>query len=255
MLPASGNVVPYQPPLLPLAMPPERFNNLINANRIRLSWLKSHSCSCTFASQTPGSPNPHCKTCYGRGVWWDQPSAYFNGLITFIHMSPTPDEPGARVDTDFGTLINAEPSLTIGSDQGDVYAQASLFDQFVEVDVQQRFQCRLIKDQTENVPYQQLVNIPASGAVQVWDAVTQATVTGVPYTVSGTAIILGSGFPTGTNYIAEFYCAPSYVAYRIAGAPSHSRPFAEIAYPKRFRLQTLDFFTRARFASDIPNLA
>jgi hypothetical protein len=52
--------------------------------------------------------------------------------------------------------------------------------------------------------------------------------------------------------MVDFTAAPTYVAYRIAGMPAHVRPFGQQNLPRRFRLQALDLWTRAKFAGDIP---
>jgi hypothetical protein len=87
--------------------------------------------------------------------------------------------------------------------------------------------------------------------VTVYDPVGHVVVTTNAYTVSGASVVL-SGYPTGTNYNVEFLANPSWVAFRIAGAPGHVRPFAQTNQPRRFRLQTLDLWTRQLQAGDIP---
>lgn len=243
----------------PWVMPPERFNNLIQQYGIRLYWMKGHACACTYAGDTPGSPQPGCKTCYGRGLWWDSPVGPFQSLITFIHTSPTPDEPGSKMDEDQGLYVNGEPTVSIPYNSNDpltltVWQQAKVYDQFVEVDAINEYTVRLIKGQQESVPYQQNLSISASGAVTVWDTVNQIVVTGVSYTVSGTTVTLASSYAQGTNFTLDLSASPAYVAYRQAGMPAHVRPFDQLYLPRRFRLQYLDFFTRSRFSGDMPHI-
>lgn len=247
--------IPYYPDLAGFRMPPDAFNTLINQTPISLYWLRAHSCPCTYGGPTPGNPDPACKTCFGLAYYWDAGVGPFNGLITFIHTSPTPDEPGARMDTDQGLMVNGEPSLTIpftDGVSGTIWTQAALMDQFVEVNAQSRFNVQLQKGVRETVPYQNNISIAASGAVTIYDPAAQNIVTGVTYTVSGRSVTLTSGYQQGTNYILEYYAAPSYVAYRVAGMPAHVRPFGNINYPRRFRLQNLDLFIRTRQGSMVP---
>lgn len=241
-------------PPMTRTLDPVRFEGLIKANGIKLYWLKSHACPCMYAGDTPGNAQPGCLTCHGRGVYWDGPVGPFTGLITFIHTSPTPDEPGARMDEDVGMMVNGEPALTITNDAASsgIWRDAKLYDQFVEVEALNVFNANLRSGYQTAVPYQQKLSIPPTGAVTVWDTTTSSVVTGVSYAVSGTNVILSSGYPIGTNFTVEFTAAPAYVAYRVAGMPAHVRPFAGLNQPRRFRLQNLDLFTRAKFAGDIP---
>lgn len=246
--------VPYAPFLLPAtyALAKERFDNLITAFGVRLSWMKSHACPCTWSGPVKGSPDPACVTCRGRAYYWDNGVGPFIGLMTFIHTSPTPDEPGSIVDDDQGLIMNGEPALTIPSTAGTIYTQASAFDLFVEIDSIARYNSTLVVGKNTTVPYQQKLTVAASGAVTIYDTVNHVVVSGISYTVSGQAVLLGSGYPNGTAYTVEYLAAPTYVAFRIAGAPAHTRPFAQISEPKRFRLQQLDLWLRARFAGDVP---
>lgn len=245
---------PYYPSLQ-LRMPPEAFDVLINKTPIQLYWLRAHSCPCTFGGPTPGNPDPACKNCGGLAYYWDTGVGPFSGLITFIHTSPTPDEPGARMDVDQGLMVNGEPSLTIpytDGMSGVIWTQAALMDQFVEVNAQSRFNVNLTQGVRNVVPYQNNVSIAASGAVTIYDTVTNDIVTNVTYTVSGRSVSLTSGYAQGTNFMLEYYAAPSYIAYRVAGMPAHVRPFDNLNYPRRFRLQNLDLFIRSRQGGTVP---
>lgn len=246
-------VVPYMPPTF-LTLDPARFDQLIYTNGVRLWWMKNHNCPCTYGGPTPGSPDPSCETCKGRGVYWDDPVGPIIGLITFIHTSPTPDEPGAIMNEDEGLAMNGEPALTIGySTASGIWDEAGLFDQFVEYDTTSRMQINLIKGSQETIVYANNLYVPASGAVTLYDAVNKRVITNASYTVSGVQVLLSSGYPDGTPFTVSFYAAPSYVAYRQAGAPAHIRPFgAGLKEPRRYRLQLLDYWLRQRNSTDVP---
>ena len=85
---------------------------------------------------------------------------------------------------------------------------------------------------------------------------THVVVTGVAYTVSGTQITVTDPnySASGTNFIVDFTAAPAYVGFRIAGMPAHVRPFGQLTEPRRFRIQSLDLWTRAKFGQDIPTI-
>lgn len=243
---------PFLPALDPYVLPPAMFEAMIEKFGIRLLWLKGHLCPCVYGGPTPGTPDFQCITCRGRGYYWDNPIGPFQGLITFIHTSPTPDEPGAIMDTSQGLIVNGEPALTIPHTSLEIWQEAALFDMFVEIDAINRFNADLQVGGINVVPYQQSLSIAPSGAVTIYDTSAHAVVSGVSYTVSGAAVTLDPSYGTGTNFVIEFKAAPAYIAYRVAGAPAHVRPFAQSTQPRRYRLQTLDLFTRARFQGDIP---
>ena len=253
--PPQPNVyMPALQGLTPYVMPPSVFDTLIGAYGIRMAWCRSHSCPCVYGGSIPGSPDPQCTSCGGRGVYWDQPLGPFQTLLTFIRHGPTPDEPGTMMDQDQGLLLNGEPTLTIPYSgtyvqQSTVWQEAGVYDLFVEIDAISRFNANLQVGGNMNVPYPQAVTIAPTGAVTTYDAVTHSVVSGVSYAVSGITVT-PSGLATGTNYTVDFEAAPCYVAYRIAGMPAHVRPFGGLNYPRRFRLQTLDLWTRQKGGSD-----
>lgn len=243
--------LPFIPPIDPYVMPPASFENLINAMGVDLQWAKSHACPCIYGGAIPGSPDKKCKRCGGRGVYWDAFSDTFRGLITFIHMSPTPDEPGAIMSEQQGLILNAEPALTIGANNPTVWAQASIYDLFVEINSISRYNAELQVGGRTTLPYPQNVTVAPSGAVTVWNPATQDIIQTDSYTVSGATVTLYD-YPDDTSYFVEFTAAPSYVAYRAAGATPHVRPFGNAKEPRRFRLQQLDLWTRTRGNSDLP---
>ena len=247
------------------ALPPAAFEALISVHGQRCSWLKSHTCPCVYAGggtngQLPqlGSAQRNCTKCGGVGTYWDNPSMPAKVLITFMHVSPTPDEPGVRMNEAHGLWQSAEPSLTIPywnpalavndpAQPTNIWKNASINDQFVPVDMLTRYTAVLQVGGNTNLPYQQNLQIEPQGAVTVWDPTTKSLVTVPNYAVSGPTVTIG-GYPEGTNYMVEFQAAPIYVAFRAAGGLPHIRPFGggTANEPRRMRLQSLDFWTRQR---------
>lgn len=268
--------VPFLPLMNPYTMPPAALDAVVNRYGIRLTWQKSHLCPCTYGGPLTGSPDNQCTTCFGRGWYWDPPSIPFVGLITFMHLSPSPDEPGVETSEKFGMVNRGEPTLTIPNTynaspdaqdllsdpdilseadlfnligtQGNTnpaYAQSSINDVFTEVDTSDRFEVQLQVGGTQVVPYEQNVNIPASGAVTVYDTVNHVVVPVSGYVVSGSVVTLPGGYATGTPYIVSYFASRSYVAFRNAGGMAHDRPLGlGLNQPKRFRLQALDLWLR-----------
>ena len=249
---------PYLEPLSPYALPFETFDSLIINAGVRFFWLRAHTCPCTFGGPVPGSPDPACLTCNGRGIYWDQPYGPFIALLTWTGFNPKPDEPGAGVQNVQGLVQQGEPTLSIpytDSNSGSgsaVWSQSNVYDMFVEIDAVARFDAQLQVGVRQVVPYQQNVGIAASGAVSIYDQQTHLLVPVSGYTVSGASVFLPSGYVQGTNYIVEFTAAPAYVALNMSGGMPHMRPFAQITEPRRFRLQSLDLWSRARYAGEIP---
>jgi hypothetical protein len=240
--------VPFIPGITPWLLPKEPFEQMIAALGVRLLWLKSHTCPCSMGGQTPGTADPGCNTCQGLGTFWDQPFGPWTGLVTFVHMSPTPDEPGVSANTAQGNIQQGDPTLTIPASAGAPWTDASIYDAFVEIDALSRFSANLVLGGRQSVPYQHGLSIAASGAVQVYDPVAQQAVTVAGYTVSGATVLLPSSYQPGQAYTVEFSANPIYIAYRKSGGLPHARPFGQVQLPKRFRLQTLDLWTRARGA-------
>lgn len=250
------------------AMASVRFEALIARMGQRLSWMKSHACPCTFADPPveggflplPGSAQPGCLTCLGLGVYWDVPSVPFIGYVKFVEMSPTPDEPGVRVDQTFGTVQLSEPSLTLpyknpnlplGDPQQptEAWNDASTDDIFVAVDMLSRFTAKLQVGGITYLPYQQNLQVALAGAVTVWNPVTRMIEQVSSYAVSGASVTLDpTVYPDGTSYMVEFHSAPMFVVFRPAGGVPHVRPFGGgvVQEPRRFKLQALDFWTRQR---------
>ena len=220
--------------------------------------MRGHGCPCVY-DQTQnelvyGTPDPACQTCGGHGIYWDSISDPFTGLITFAARTPTPHEPGEGFDTKFGEVQHGEPVLTIPQGAGSVWDLASTFDAFVEVDGTAYYDANLQVGGISAVPYQQGLNIAASGAVTVYDSTTRQVQSVSSYTVSGAAVTLSSGYAPGTGYVVKFSANPVWVVIGPAGGLPHNRPFGGadggLRLPRRFKLQALDFWTRARTPGD-----
>lgn len=211
---------------------------------------------------TPGSPDNQCQTCHGRGYYWEDPVGPFQGLITYVSRASTQSQPGTETDTDQGLIQNADPSLTIpvtasGAVSGATnaaWAGATLYDVFVEMDATTRFNASLQQGGLMALPYQQNVDVAASGAVTVYDPINHVVDVVSGYTVSGALVFLPSGYAPGTSYTVDFTASPAYVAFRDAGGAPHARPFGQLPEPRRFQLRSLDLWLRARFSNDIPTV-
>lgn len=262
----SGGMTGYVPAVDPFLLPPSDFEALIAQVGQRAAWMKSHTCPCIFGAPaaslnrlpTQGTAQASCLRCFGVGTYWDAPGLPFKAYISYMHLSPSPDEPGTVMDTKFGAAVVSEPSLTLPRlnpylafddpmQPTKAWDEASTDDIFVAVDMLSRYTASLMVGGTQNLPYQQNVQIAPEGAVTVWNPTTRQVDTVVAYTVSGATVTI-EGYPAGTGYMVEFQAAPLYVAFRRAGGLAHIRPFGggTAAEPKRFRLQTLDFWTRER---------
>lgn len=235
----------YFPPISPYVLPVGPLDGLVAAYGNDLTWQRSHLCPCTYGGPIAGSPDVACNTCKGIGWYWDAPSAVFRGLITFIHMSPTPDEPGTTMSDKFGVVQLSEPTLSIPwTTASGIWTAASINDVFVEPNALDRYETELQKGGVQTVPYQQNLTIPLTGAVTVYDVANKVVVPVSGYTVSGPTVTLPSGYADGTPYVVSYTAAKAYVAWRSAGTMGHDRPFGNLTLPKRFRLQTLDLWLR-----------
>jgi hypothetical protein len=239
--------VPFIPNFGQSLMPAALSNAMVRNNGLRLQWLQSHVCPCTYSTGIPGSPEPACNTCHGRGRYWDspQPSGNFIGLITFMHTSEAADEPGVTTDPSYGQIAHAEPTITVPSDIHPVWDLASEYDAFVECDAINRWGTVLTVGNSPVLPYQQNLQVLN---VTTYDSDTKVVVplsTG-SYVVSGSAVTL-PGYPEGTPYAVEYNASPVWVAFRRAGGLAHNRPFGDgTPLPKRYRAVLLDIWTRAR---------
>ena len=239
-----GVIVPFFPAISPYVLPSQPMDQLLAAYGIDLNWQRSHLCPCVYGGQIAGSPDPQCQTCHGLGWYWDSPSATFRGLITFMHLSPSPDEPGAIMSEKFGPIIRSEPTLTIPSTASGVYLEASMNDIFTEISATDRFEAQLQVSGVTVLPYQQNLTVPATGAVTVYDTVTHQVDSVSGYVVSGATVTLPSGYASGTPYVVSYTASKAYAAWRESGSMPHSRPFGGVMLPRRFRLQQLDLWLR-----------
>jgi hypothetical protein len=248
----------YFPPMS-VTMPPGAYEALLAAKGVRLTWFRSHTCPCVNAGEIRGSAEPGCRTCRGYGTYWDAPVGPFAGLVTDFASAPSPIEPGMRVDDKFGQFIDSQPVLTLvnaspynaaGSqaaiDLASVWAGANVKDIFCFVDASARWSTILEQGGTQVVPFQQNLSIAPTGAVTTWDPVNRVVNVVEGYQIEGAQVTLPPGYPDGTAYTVEFTSAPIYVAHKSAGASPHVRPFGlgTANLPRRFHIQTLDFWTR-----------
>lgn len=247
-------------------LPEYRFDAMIGAIGQRVSWMRSHSCPCTYSHttqlnrlSTPGSAQRSCVRCRGLGTYWDNPSPPFICYISFIHVAKSPDEPGTIMNEVVGPVQTAEPTLTIPysnprlgpfdpGQPSEAWTHASTDDAFVAVDMLSRYTAMLQVGGTTNLPFQQNLQIAPTGAVTVWNTTTLNVDKVANYSVQGPSVLI-DGYPRGTTYMVEFLAAPYYVAWSRAGGLPHIRPFGggvPINEPRRYRLQSLDLWTRQR---------
>lgn len=241
---------PYLPAASPFIIPNQRFDSIIEAYGERFLWLKSHTCPCVFGGQQPGSPDPRCTTCFGRGVYWDEPVGPFQALFVYVSRFASNTQPGTQTDTKIGTVVNADPSLTIPS-TSPAWSGASIFDVFVEIDATTRYNAILEVGGLTALPYPQNVVVAATGAVTTYDTATSAVVPATGYVVSGSVVTLPTGYAPGTSYTVEFTASPAFAAFKDSGGAPHIRPFSQLPEPRRFQLQSLDVWLRSRFGGDV----
>ena len=250
----------FVPATSPYLLPAEPFNALIKQVGQRATYMRSHTCPCLYAGGQaqgrlpfPGSPNPACQTCFGVGTYWDPATLPFSVSASFMHLSPSPDEPGTIMDAKHGPVQASEPSITVPyvdptnpTQPLPAWLYGSTNDFFVMVDMLSRFTAVLQVGGVTALPYQQNLQIAPSGAVTTYDAVNNIKIS-LPYNINGAQITIDTSlYPVGTNYMVEFQAAPIYVVWRRAGGLPHVRPFGNgsVNLPRRFRMQTLDFWTR-----------
>lgn len=238
---------PYFPNFGRHLMPADLSNAMLRNNGIRMAWMANHACPCTFSTEIPGSADPACNTCHGRGRYWDAPTDAntFVGGRSFMHTSEAADEPGVTTDPAVGQIMHAEPTITIPSDIHPAWDLATEYDAFVEPDSINRFNTVLQVGNSPVLPYQQqftLLNVTA------YDSANKVIIplTADSYAVSGAAVTL-IGFPEGTPYAVEYNASPVWIIWRRSGGMAHNRPFGDgTPLPKRFRGMLLDIWTRAR---------
>lgn len=241
---------PFIPSLKTVLLPQNVLDTTINSLGMRLGWMKSHACPCTWGNPgSNGSPNPRCNTCFGRGTYWENP-LNFVGLITFMHTSAAPDEPGILSDPVMGNVMRSAPTLTIPFTNADgtlcpVWPSASEKDAYVETDTAVRFNTPLIVGGSTYLPYRQNLKVLN---VTSYNQVTQTAqpVTRDNYTIDGSSVTLNEVmYPEGTAYVVEYTASNVYVAFRASGGVPHSRPAGSGAnLPRRFHVESLDVWVR-----------
>lgn len=245
-------MIPMPQAVYGLAQQP--FDNLIATNGVRVLWRKSHQCPCSFsgnglsAAGVQGSGRPSCQTCSGLGIYWDNPVGPLTALITFMNMNRSPDEPSAGLDDVSGPVLNASPSITVAqSINADVWANASIDDQFVEVDAPARFNAVLTQGVQNFVPFFQDLTIEPTGAVTTWDAVNNIVIPVTGYTATQNEV--QTSLPIGTPFTVEFEATNIYLVFRKPGGQAHIRPFGMTLnqmLPRRFQARQIDRWIRAR---------
>lgn len=220
-------------------------NRMIGQYGVRLQWMQSSQCPCVYGGSVPGSPDHTCLSCFGKGIIWTNPGPVFTGLITYTAFGSRP--PGYNNDPRWGALLSSEPNLTVPSTSEalPVWANASIYDAYVEIDATARLYSTLSVGGITVVPYQHSLSIAPTGAVSVWNTQTQMQEFVTDYTVNGPQVTI-YGYPEGTAYVVNFTACPVYIAYNQAGGMPHIRPFGNgvLNYPKRFKLKFLDLWIR-----------
>jgi hypothetical protein len=249
-------------PAFDTLLPAGDFNSLISRVGVRVAWMRSRTCPCIYSAAGQngalpfaGTADPACQKCFGVGTYWDDPLTPMVMLMSFITVESTSYEPGLHADSNWGGIVTAAPMLSVPSwnpylsltDPAQpriVWDNASVGDFFVSVDKLSRYTAVLQVGGNTLLPYQQNLQIEPVGAVAVYDPVSHA-VSYPAYTVVGASVTL-TGFPLDTTYIVEFQAAPIYAAYSKSGGLAHVRDFGQGTenLPRRFRLQTLDLWSR-----------
>jgi hypothetical protein len=239
---------PWIPSLKDVLIPQTVMDAVNNATGMNFGWCKAHACPCTVGQNNgvSGTPDPRCKTCFGRGTYWDDPID-FVGAVSFMHTQSAPDEPGAIMDPVTGRVMRASPVITIPFTNSDgslcpAWPQGGEKDAFIETDGLSRFQTPMIVGQDLYLPYRQNVTV---NSVTSYDPINHviAPVDPEDYTVSGPSITFS--LPEGTGVVVDYYASLVYVAWRVAGGIPHMRPAGLGAnLPRRFHIQTLDVWLR-----------
>lgn len=197
-----------------------------------------------------GSGQPQCLTCHGLGIYWDDPIGPFIGLVTFMSMTRSPDEPGAKMDEVAGQVLSGSPSITVAqSINNEVWSGASIDDQFIEYDAPARFNAVLVQGVQNFVPFYEDLTIESSGAVTTWDSIHNIVNPYVNYTVTGNQV--QTTLPLGTPFTVEFEATNIYLVFRKPGGQAHIRPFGTAQaqqLPRRFQAYQVDRWIRARMS-------
>lgn len=219
-----------------------RFDSAINSVGVRISWRQGHICPC---GANTGSPDPLCLQCGSYGRYWDAQSTPFTGAVSYM----IPDDPAGKTSIAAGTYESGTPILSIPHAAGLVWSNATLYDQFVMLDYTARFTINLIQGQFQTLPYTYGVNVPATGAVQVYNSQTHQISADNNYVVTtsnGITTVNLTDQPVGTPFSVEYTANVSYIAYGRGGVP-HIRPeVSGLTLPKRFQLMPADIWLRGQ---------
>jgi len=245
-----GTTFNNPPGIIPAQVPPDPywisntpFDAFAQKFGVRLLWEKAHACPCAWSASIKGSALASCNTCSGLGWYWDRAIGPFPMMLSYAHSPLAADEPGTIFNEKFGQVISADPLLTImyGPSSG-VWAQASEFDRYTEVDSFWRFNATLYAGQKMMLPYTQNVTVES---LQYFNQATSSVSAITDYGVTG-SFVSAYNLPYGQAFVVEFYANPQFVASKRAGSLPHVRPFVQgtIPLPKRFRLVQLDYWLR-----------
>lgn len=242
--------------------PEQSMDDLLARYGVSMFWQKSHTCPCVYQHVNPsgpnypitGSPLPNCKTCGGRGYFWDSMLGPFGVLMTFMYANAIP---GATMQEQEGLRYTGNPILTVPGSIQPLYSEVSTMDAFVETGSAVRFNSVLRVGRRTALPYNVNVSVNVDN-VLVYDSITQ-TSSAVPssvVTVTGNSVTL-AGYPSGTAYVVEYTANPVYIAYKERGGMPQFRPFIQnlVNYPRRFELQLLDVWERTQaggLGGDLP---
>lgn len=250
----SGTIstpAPYFPDAPTITQPGTVFNAQFQNLGLNLGWLRSHTCPCSADS---GNPDPNCLSCYGRGVYWDDPKQFL-GYFVYMHTGSAPQEPGAAVSERTGLTAAAEPILSIPAAgdlaETEVWTLASLFDAYVELDARTRYSDLVTTSDGRPMTLTNPVGATIL-SVRRYDTATKKSVDfPLDEVTLANGIITVDSSLDGMSFAIEYTALPVYVAYNKVGGVIHNRPFAQgrDSLPKRFHLQALDAFLRSSTGS------
>lgn len=240
------------PGIIPALVPPDPYwvsntpyDAMVGQFGTRVLWEKAHACPCQWTQPVKGSPLPSCHTCSGLGWYWDKPIGPFPVMLTYAHSPLAADEPGTIINDRFGQIMSADPLLVLayGANSG-VWAEASEYDRYTEVDAYWRFYATLYEGQKMLLPFTQGISVEA---VTYFNQATSSVSAVASYGVTGNSVS-ANNLPYGQAYVVEFYANPQFVAQKRAGSLPHVRPFVQgtIPLPKRFKLMQLDYWLRTQ---------
>lgn len=242
---------PYFPDAPSITQPEAVFDAQFQNLGLNLGWMRSHVCPCAAAQ---GNPDPACQTCYGRGIYWEDPKAFL-GYYVYMHTGAAPEEPGSSVNARTGLTQASEPVLSIPKNgllnENEVWSLAALFDAYVELDATTRYSDLL--STSDGRPLTLTNPVGASIlAVSRYDFASKKVVSVPLDEVSlASGVVSIDTSMTGMGLAVEYTALPTQVAYNKTGGVIHNRPFAQgrDGLPKRFHIQALDVFLRSSTGS------